>query len=454
MDEVLGRLFGTDGVRGVANTELTCEMAMNIGRVAALVLTRHTSHKPKIVIGKDTRISSDVLEAALISGLCSVGADVLRLGVIATPGVAYLVKKYGADAGVMISASHNPVQDNGIKLFDGEGYKLPDEMEDELEALMQEDLTPYLKSGVELGRVSVAKRAPQDYIKHLMDSIDDNLEGIQVAVDCANGSASVTAEKLLRGLGASPLMINHQPDGTNINDRCGSTHMEALQEFMKRHKCQLGVAFDGDADRCLALDENGDLIDGDKMIAILAKDRKEKDNLPQNMAVVTVMSNLGFFRFAKEEGISTCTTKVGDRYILDEMRKSGYGLGGEQSGHIIHGDAATTGDGQLTAIRLMSVMKEQGKKLSALASVMERYPQVLLGIRADAQGMEKYENSEAVAQIIKDVETELGDDGRVLVRASGTEPLVRVMIEGKDFDKINDYALRIADVIKEQIAQK
>ena len=285
----LGILFGTDGVRGVANIELTCELAMQLGRAAALVLTRHTSHKPKIVIGKDTRISSDVLEAAMTAGICSVGADVLSLGVIPTPAVAYLVKEYEADAGVMISASHNPVQDNGIKLFNSEGYKLPDSLEDEIEQLMKTDITSYLKSGTELGRVACAKDAPRDYIKHLMSSIEDNLEGIHVAVDCANGSASVTAERLLKGLGAKPLLINNEPDGTNINDHCGSTHIEALQKFMQIHRCQIGVAFDGDADRCLALDENGDLIDGDKMIAIFAKDLKEKGKLTHVTAVVTVM---------------------------------------------------------------------------------------------------------------------------------------------------------------------
>lgn len=448
----MGRMFGTDGVRGVANIELTCELAMQLGRAAALVLTRHTSHKPKIVIGKDTRISSDVLEAAMTAGICSVGADVLSLGVIPTPAVAYLVKEYEADAGVMISASHNPVQDNGIKLFNSEGYKLPDSLEDEIEQLMKTDITSYLKSGTELGRVACAKDAPRDYIKHLMSSIEDNLEGIHVAVDCANGSASVTAERLLKGLGAKPLLINNEPDGTNINDHCGSTHIEALQKFMQIHRCQIGVAFDGDADRCLALDENGDLIDGDKMIAIFAKDLKEKGKLTHDTAVVTVMSNLGFFHFADREGIKTVATKVGDRYVLDEMRRGGFVIGGEQSGHIINGDCATTGDGQLTAIRLMSIMKQQGKKLSVIGSVMERYPQVMINIKASDLEKAKYEVDEEIKKAIEEVSQRLGTEGRILVRASGTEPLIRVMVEGKDFDIINEYAVEVGNVIKERIS--
>lgn len=448
----MGRMFGTDGVRGVANIELTCELAMQLGRAAALVLTRHTSHKPKIVIGKDTRISSDVLEAAMTAGICSVGADVLSLGVIPTPAVAYLVKEYEADAGVMISASHNPVQDNGIKLFNSEGYKLPDSLEDEIEQLMKTDITSYLKSGTELGRVACAKDAPRDYIKHLMSSIEDNLEGIHVAVDCANGSASVTAERLLKGLGAKPLLINNEPDGTNINDHCGSTHIEALQKFMQIHRCQIGVAFDGDADRCLALDENGDLIDGDKMIAIFAKDLKEKGKLAHDTAVVTVMSNLGFFHFADREGIKTVATKVGDRYVLDEMRRGEFVIGGEQSGHIINGDCATTGDGQLTAIRLMSIMKQQGKKLSVIGSVMERYPQVMINIKASDLEKAKYEVDEEIKKAIEEVSQRLGTEGRILVRASGTEPLIRVMVEGKDFDIINEYAVEVGNVIKERIS--
>ena len=448
----MSRLFGTDGVRGIAGTELTCELAMHIGRAAAVVLTKHTSHKPRLVIGKDTRLSSDMLEAAMVAGICSVGADVEILGVIPTPAVAYLVKKYKADAGVMISASHNPVEFNGIKLFNAEGYKLSDSLEDEIELLINGDLSQYLKNGVDLGKVAFAKYAAADYVKHLMDSIDDNLEGMTVAVDCANGSASVTAEALFKGLGANPLMLNDAPDGTNINDNCGSTHMEALVDFMKKHRCQIGVAFDGDADRCLAVDENGNQLDGDKMLAIFSKYMKGNNQLSKDTVVVTVMSNLGFFHFAKREQVQAMATKVGDRYVLEEMIRGGYCLGGEQSGHIIFGDHATTGDGQLSAIKLMSIMKAEGKKLSYLGSVMDRYPQVLVNIKADDAGKRVLDEDETVKRTIAALSDELGSDGRILVRASGTEPLIRVMVEGKDFDAINQCALKIANVIKERIA--
>lgn len=447
----MSRLFGTDGVRGIAGTELTCELAMHIGRAAAVVLTKHTSHKPRLVIGKDTRLSSDMLEAAMVAGICSVGADVEILGVIPTPAVAYLVKKYKADAGVMISASHNPVEFNGIKLFNADGYKLSDSLEDEIEDIVNGDLTQYLKNGVELGRVTYAKNAAADYVKHLMDSIDDNLEGMTVAVDCANGSASVTAEALLKGLGARPLMLNDAPDGTNINDSCGSTHMETLTGFMKKHRCQIGVAFDGDADRCLAVDEEGNQLDGDRMLAIFSKDMKKSGKLSKDTVVVTVMSNLGFFHFAKKEQVQAMATKVGDRYVLEEMIRGGYCLGGEQSGHIIFSDHATTGDGQLSAIKLMSVMKAEGKKLSALGAVMERYPQVLVNIKADDAGKRVLDEDNTVKQTIAALSDELGCDGRILVRASGTEPLIRVMVEGKNFDAINQCALKIANVIKERM---
>lgn len=447
----MSRLFGTDGVRGIAGTELTCELAMHIGRAAAVVLTKHTSHKPRLVIGKDTRLSSDMLEAAMVAGICSVGADVEILGVIPTPAVAYLVKKYKADAGVMISASHNPVEFNGIKLFNADGYKLSDSLEDEIEDIVNGDLTQYLKNGVELGRVTYAKNAAADYVKHLMDSIDDNLEGMTVAVDCANGSASVTAEALLKGLGARPLMLNDTPDGTNINDGCGSTHMETLTGFMKKHRCQIGVAFDGDADRCLAVDEEGNQLDGDRMLAVFLKDMKKSGKLSKDTVVVTVMSNLGFFHFARKEQVQAMATKVGDRYVLEEMIRGGYCLGGEQSGHIIFSDHATTGDGQLSAIKLMSVMKAEGKKLSVLGAVMERYPQVLVNIKADDAGKRILDEDNTVKQTIAALSDELGCDGRILVRASGTEPLIRVMVEGKNFDAINQCALKIANVIKERM---
>lgn len=448
----MGRLFGTDGVRGIAGTELTCEMAMAIGRAAAAVLTKHASKKARIIIGKDTRISSDMLESALSAGICSVGADAELLGVVPTPAVAYLVSQYNADAGVMISASHNPAKYNGIKLFNRDGYKLSDEIEQEIEKLILDSPEEIvIKNGADLGRVTYAENAVRDYVKHIMNSIDDNLEGITVAVDCANGSASATAEMLFKGLGAKALIINDKPDGLNINDKCGSTDMDSLREFMRRHKCRIGVAFDGDADRCLALDENGDLIDGDKMIAVFAKYLKDKGRLKDNTAVVTVMSNLGFFHFADKNGITAYKTQVGDRYVLEKMLEEGYTVGGEQSGHIIFSDYASTGDGQLSAVQFINIIKQEGIKASKAASVMERFPQVLLNITVSSEGKQKYAEDQEINGLINRWEQHLGKDGRILVRPSGTENLVRVMVEGKDFDDINKIALEIGEKIKERL---
>ncbi|WP_069989364.1 phosphoglucosamine mutase [Massilioclostridium coli] len=449
----MGRLFGTDGARGIANTELTCELAMQIGRAAAVVLTRHSQEeKPMILIGRDTRISSKMLEAALVAGLCSVGADVTLIGVIPTPAVAYLVGKYGCDAGIMISASHNPVEFNGIKIFNNQGYKLSDEIENEIEALILDtpDQIP-LKQGVELGRVFQRRSAVHDYVNHIASSIDGDLKGLRIAVDCANGSASTTADLLFRSLGADPVIIHAEPNGENINDRCGSTHMESLRVYMMEHNCQAAVAFDGDADRCLAIDENGDDVDGDKMIAIFAKDMKERGCLANDTAVVTVMTNLGFFHFTEKEGIKTVATKVGDRYVLENMRQNGHVLGGEQSGHIIFSDYASTGDGQLSAVQLLSIMKRTGKSLSELASIMERFPQVLLSVQADAAAKDKFNQDEDLKQMIADRDDALGKDGRILVRPSGTEPIIRVMVEGKDHQEITNIAKEIVSLIESRI---
>lgn len=449
----MGRLFGTDGARGIAGTELTCEIAMQIGRAAATVLTKHTNKKAKIVIGKDTRISSDMLESALVAGICSVGADAEVLGVVPTPAVAYLVSKYEADAGVMISASHNPAEYNGIKLFNKDGYKLSDEIEEEIEALILDcPETMTVKSGAEIGSVHYCVEAVRDYVKHIMYSIDENLEGVKVAIDCANGSASATARMLFSGLNANAIIINDKPNGININDNCGSTHMEQLVECVKKHKCTLGVAFDGDADRCLAVDEEGNLIDGDKMIAIFAKDLKEKGKLKDDTAVVTVMSNLGFFHFAKTNGINVEKTGVGDRYVLEKMLEGGYKIGGEQSGHIIFSDYASTGDGQLSAVQLIDIVNKSAKRASVLASVMERFPQVLINVTVGADGKQRLGTDEVVQGLIKKGEEQLGDDGRILVRSSGTENLIRVMVEGKAFDTINEVAVEIAEAIKERLA--
>ena len=448
----MGRLFGTDGARGIANTELTCELAMQIGRAAALVLTKHQSRKPKILIGRDTRISSSMLEAALVAGLCSVGADAELIGVIPTPGVAYLVSRYEADAGIMISASHNPVEFNGIKLFSSTGYKLSDDIEQEIEALILDNPQDIpLKEGTELGRVYRRRSAPFDYINNIRASIDGDLKGIKVAVDCANGSASSTADKLFEDLGAEAIVFHAEPDGTNINKDCGSTHIESLTKFVKIHECQLGVAFDGDADRCLAVDENGNVVDGDQMIAIFADYMKKEGTLAKDTAVVTVMSNLGFFRFAENNDIHAVATKVGDRYVLEEMLKQGYNIGGEQSGHIIFSDYATTGDGQLSAVKLLSIIKATGKPLSELADVMEQYPQVMVNVNVSNDKKEFLNTDSDIQKAIQEAGNTLGKDGRILVRASGTEPLIRVMAEGKDHRLIQQFADRIAATIQEKL---
>ena len=445
----MGRLFGTDGARGVAITELTCELAMNIGKAAAVVLTRHTDHRPKIIVGKDTRISSDVLESALCAGICAVGADVEILGVVPTPAVAYLVKKYNADAGVMISASHNSVEYNGIKLFSKDGLKLSDEIESEIEELILDKPEEIpLKFGTDIGKISYSKRAPRDYINYLMRTIDDNLSGLRIAVDCANGSASTTAEDLFIGLGANCKFINNNPDGTNINKNCGSTHLDELARYVKENKFHIGVAFDGDADRCLAIDENGEIVDGDRMLAIFAKMLKDRGELENNTLVATVMSNMGLLEFAKKNGIEIKVTNVGDRYVLEQMLEGGYNLGGEQSGHIIFSDHATTGDGQLCAIQLISAMKAADMKLSELASICEVFPQIMINIKISEYAKGKWQDNDEIKKVIADSSAELGDDARVLVRESGTEPLIRVMIEGRNFDTINSHALKIAKVIK------
>ncbi len=447
----MGRLFGTDGARGVAVTELTCETAMQIGRAAAAVLCSKTGRKPKLVIGKDTRVSSDIMEAALTAGILSVGADVVSLGVVPTPAVAFLVRELGADAGVMISASHNSMEFNGIKLFAGTGYKLPDDIEEDIEALVLDEpdkLRDMQKCGGEVGRLSRMEDAVDLYVKHVRSTGERIIDNLTIAVDCANGSASATAEKLFDGIGSKVYLISCDPDGVNINNNCGSTHLDTLVEFVREHHCDLGIAFDGDADRCLAVDGDGNIVDGDKLIAIFAKDMNENNRLSKNTAVVTVMTNLGFTFFAKENNINICTTKVGDRYIMEQMLAEGYNLGGEQSGHIIFHDHATTGDGQLTAIQLLSIIKRTGKSLKELASVIERYPQVMVNVKIDQSSKEQWKNIPEIESIISEKENELNGKGRILVRESGTEPLIRVMIEGKQFDVINTMALEIADVIR------
>ncbi len=450
----MARLFGTDGARGIANADLNCELAMNIGRAAALVLTKGEENKrPKILIGYDTRISSKMLEAAMSAGICSVGADVLQVGVVPTPAVAYLVQEYDCDAGVMISASHNPCEYNGIKLFSGTGYKLSDALEDQIENIVRGGVSLKLPTGGGIGHITAKEDAVEDYINHVVSSVPENLrfDGIKVALDCANGSSSVTAEKIFTRLGAQVEIMSNTPDGVNINDKCGSTYMEQLSAYVKEHKMDLGLAFDGDADRCLAVDADGELIDGDQLIAINALDMKEQGTLKNNTAVITVMSNMGFWKFAENNGITVRKTGVGDRYVLEDMLAGDYNIGGEQSGHIIFKDYATTGDGQLTGVQLLSVMRRKGKTLKRLAEVMKVYPQTLKNIMVTPVAKEAFGSDPGVQGKIKEIEHRLGDTGRVLVRLSGTEPKIRVMLEGENQQLIETYADEILETIKERL---
>ena len=448
----MGRLFGTDGARGVANTELTIELAMNIGKAAAMVLTSADVEHPTFLIGKDTRLSGDMLEGALIAGLCSVGANVKLLGVVPTPAVAYLVKKYNADAGIMISASHNPYEFNGIKLFSGEGYKLPDALEEEIEAIILDNAKPYTVPAHEgLGTVEIIDCAADDYIDYVASTVEYDLHGMEVALDCSNGSSSRTAEKLFTKLGAKVHMLFDKPDGVNINTNCGSTHMETLMDYVKEHRLDAGLAFDGDADRCLAVDNNGELVDGDYIIAILAADLKSQGKLKKDAVVGTVMTNMGFNKFCDANGMKFVATAVGDRYVLEEMLKEGYNIGGEQSGHVIFLDHATTGDGQLTGAHLLSMLNRRDAKLSSIATLMERFPQVLINVKISNEGKAVFKTDEGIKEAIARITETLGDRGRILVRASGTEPLVRVMLEGEDYDEIDALAKEMADIVKERL---
>lgn len=449
----MGRLFGTDGARGVANSELTAELAMNIGRAAAMVLISDEVEHPTILIGKDTRLSGDMLEGALIAGLCSVGANVELLGVVPTPAVAYLVGKYNADAGIMISASHNPFEFNGIKIFSSDGCKLPDDLENRIEEIVLDNVVPFaLAKNENIGKVTRLENAADDYIDHVAKSIGCDFEGMEVALDCSNGSSSRTAEKLFTKLGAKVHMLFDEPDGININKDCGSTHINRLQNYVREHNLCCGLAFDGDADRCLAVDEKGSFVDGDYLIAICAKDMKDRGVLKKNAVVGTVMTNMGFNKFCQENGMNFISTKVGDRYVLEAMLREGYNIGGEQSGHIIFLDYATTGDGELSGAMILSIMKRTGEKLSNLAKVMQRMPQVLINVNVSAEGKLAFYTDKEVKAEIKRVADILGDRGRILVRVSGTEPLVRVMLEGEDLEEIQNLAQEAAQVVRERLS--
>lgn len=450
----MGRLFGTDGVRGIANEELTPELAFNVGQAGAYVLTSNTGERPTILVGKDTRISGDILECALTAGLCSVGAKVVSAGVIPTPAIAYLVRECNFSAGVMISASHNPYEHNGIKFFNGDGYKLSDETEERIEAIILDGAEKIkLPTHAEIGYCRRDKTLVDKYVDFAVGTTDVRLDGITVAIDCANGSSSVTAYNALKKLGAEVLVINDKPNGVNINDNCGSTHIEALCEFVKSSKADVGLAFDGDADRVLAVDENGELVDGDKIMAVCALDMKKRGELEDNTVVATVMSNLGFFKMGDKSGLNIKRTKVGDRYVLEEMLRNGHKIGGEQSGHVILLDKNTTGDGLVTGIMLLSVLKRSGKSMSQLASVMEVYPQVLVNARVknEYKSEENYMKFDEIRNKIESLNEEFKDNGRVLIRPSGTEPLVRVMIEGQDVALITERAEELARLMEEKL---
>lgn len=447
----MGKLFGTDGVRGVANTELSPELAFKIGQVGAYILTEQVNRKAKILVGTDTRISADMLEASIVSGICSVGAEAICIGVIPTPAIAYLTRIYDCDAGVMISASHNPLEYNGIKFFDGKGYKLSDEIEDRIEEIIENNIHIERPTGAALGRRTVIETALDDYIAFLKSTVDTTFEGLKIIIDCANGSSYKVAPITLFEMGAEVSVINNEPDGANINLGCGSTHMGDLQHYVREHEADLGLAFDGDADRLLAVDENGNIVDGDQIMAICGLHLSKQGRLKDDTIVVTVMSNLGLEIAAKREEINLVKTKVGDRYVLEEMINGDYSLGGEQSGHIIFREYNTTGDGMITALQLLSAVKRSGKKLSELASVMEVLPQVLVNAKVSNRKKNDYVSDPVITEAIKKLEEEFSENGRVLIRPSGTEPLVRVMIEGHDKEHIRKKAVELAAVIEERL---
>ncbi|QTM97934.1 phosphoglucosamine mutase [Sediminibacillus dalangtanensis] len=443
----MGKYFGTDGVRGIANKELTPELAFKLGRFGGYVLTKGTS-RPKILIGRDTRVSGNMLENALSAGLLSIGAEVMRLGVISTPGVAFLTKALSAEAGVMISASHNPVEDNGIKFFSPDGFKLSDEQEQEIESLMDRDEDDLPRPvGGDIGQVNDYFEGGQKYIQYLKQSVDNDFDGLHIALDCAHGATSSLASHLFADLEADISSIGTSPDGLNINDGVGSTHPETLRDFVLEKQADIGLAFDGDGDRLIAVDELGNIIDGDQIMYICGKYFNDKGLLRHNTVVSTIMSNIGFYKALEKHGMKSDKTAVGDRYVMEEMRKGGYNLGGEQSGHIIFLDYNTTGDGMLTALQLVNVLKETGKPLSELASEMEKFPQVLKNVKVVDKN-EALVNS-TIQDAIEKVEEELGSNGRVLVRPSGTEPLVRVMVEAPTKEDCEKYADRVANVIDE-----
>ena len=446
----MARLFGTDGVRGEANRELTPELAYRLGRAATLFFGEDTQ-QPVILIGRDTRISGQMFEAALAAGICSAGGKAVATGVIPTPAIAYLAQKMQAQAGIVISASHNPFYDNGIKFFGGDGYKLPDDVEDQLEALVHsiaKDDQLYRASGAKVGTVEYRHDLVKEYIDFVTATTKERFEGMKVVLDCANGAAYEAMPTILRRLGAEVVVLHNKPNGKNINDHCGSTHLDVIQQAVVEHHADLGIAHDGDADRCLCVDEKGEIIDGDRILVMCAVEMMKSGTLKGNTVVSTVMANIGFHQAIKEAGGRVEVTAVGDRYVLENMLANGYNLGGEQSGHVIFSEFSTTGDGLITGLQVLSSVKRSGKKASALSGLMKSYPQLLVNMRVATK--DGWEENEAIAQSIAEGNQELGDSGRILVRASGTEPLIRVMAEGPDQQQLDVICNRIAAVVKKE----
>ena len=448
----MGRLFGTDGVRGIANKELTPELAFNLGKAGAYVLKKE-NEKPIVVIGKDTRIPGDMLENALAAGILAVGGNVIKAGIIPTPAVAYLAKHYNADAGIVISASHNTFEYNGIKFFNGNGYKLDDLLEEKIEDIIISSINVNSHiTGDKIGKcLEAEENATGLYVKHLLDTVDYSLRGKKIVIDCANGAAFQIAEKIYRELGAEVIVIGNQPNGVNINDGCGSTHPERMAETVKMSGADIGLAFDGDADRLIVADEQGKVIDGDRVIAICARMLKTEGRLAQNKVTATVMSNIGFHKAMEESGIEVDVTGVGDRYVLEQMLKTGCVIGGEQSGHIIFREYTTTGDGILSSLQFIKAVLNSGKKPSELAAEVEIFPQVLVNARINNDYKKTYMNDPEIADAISEIEKTMDGSGRVLIRPSGTEPLVRVMLEGEDEKELFDMARQLADLIERKL---
>ncbi|MBQ3552186.1 MAG: phosphoglucosamine mutase [Clostridia bacterium] len=449
----MSKLFGTDGVRGIANETLTCELAMKIGAAGASVIASGVG-RPKILLGCDTRLSGDMLCAALVAGICSVGGDVLTAGIVPTPAIAYLVRLYSCDAAVMVSASHNTMEYNGIKWFDSNGFKLSDETEERIEKLINDNFAFSRPTGTMVGRQIFAKKAPIDYMDFLKEACEKDLSGMRIVLDCSNGAASDIAPELFSQLGATVYCVSNTPDGCNINQHCGSTHPEQLAMHVAELGADIGFAFDGDADRVIACDEYGNIVDGDRLMGICALFMKENGTLSNNTLVLTVMSNLGLRKAMESAGINVIETKVGDRYVLEAMLKDGHSIGGEQSGHIIFLDKTTTGDGMLSAIMTLNVIKKSGLSLSKLVSSIPQYPQVLVNVLVKPEDMQSIMDDPEVHKKVREIEAELNGDGRILIRKSGTEPLIRIMLEGRDQYAIELMALSMANLITERFGGK